>query len=200
MVGINKKTRVIRADTRFSVQCALRGKPGFLRAHPFLFFIFYAICIKTQKSCSAGSAELTHQTSTINHIKNRSPKSKTVTTPPLNFKPPLLNHSSTKSNKKNTESHCFPSSSALPSLIFDKISQKGFFLLTPQTPNSVSHTTFHPSSIKTSSFFFSSSSLRNYGLRFSSTLSAFSTQNSSKTSKKSKFQFFSIQLNPNSII
>jgi hypothetical protein len=71
---------------------------------------------------------------------------------------------------KRTHSYTLP---ALQSLIFDKISEKVFFLLTPQTPNSVSHTTFHPSSIKIGSFFFSSSSLRNYGLGFSSTLSAF---------------------------
>jgi hypothetical protein len=32
--GINKKTRVIRTDTRFSPQCALHQKPGFPRAHP----------------------------------------------------------------------------------------------------------------------------------------------------------------------
>jgi hypothetical protein len=60
-------------------------------------------------------------------------------------------------------------------------------LLTPQTPNSVSHTTFHPSSIKTGSFCFSSSSLLNYGLRFSSTLSAFPHKTPQKLTKKTNF-------------
>jgi hypothetical protein len=32
--GVDKKTRVIRADTPFSPQRALRQKPGFPRAHP----------------------------------------------------------------------------------------------------------------------------------------------------------------------
>jgi hypothetical protein len=32
--GINKKTQVIRADTRVSLQRVLRQKPGFPHAHP----------------------------------------------------------------------------------------------------------------------------------------------------------------------
>jgi hypothetical protein len=42
-MGIDEKTRVIRAGTRFSPQRMLRQKPGFPRAHPVYFFLHFFI-------------------------------------------------------------------------------------------------------------------------------------------------------------
>jgi hypothetical protein len=127
-MGVDKKTQVIRADTRFSPLRALHQKPSFPRAHLLLFIYFIFLCnmhtkskIMLRRLSQANSLNIYHQPhqNLLTTIKNHHhPPTKLQ----ISVAEPLLD----QIKQRNTKIHHFPSSSALPSMSHDNISQKVF--------------------------------------------------------------------------